>query len=307
MPQQTLAAARSGLLDGLGAVQSGVVSRGQLRMLGIDRWQVRDHVRAGRWRALGSRVVVLHRGELTTVQWRWAAVLHAGSTAALARRSALEAAGLRGWPAGPVHVVVSRGVHVPELAGVVVHESRWVEDAHIDRVASPPRVRVEWAAIDAASAPEARTGCALLAAVVQQRLTTAARLHAALLAAPRAKNRRLLLSVLADIVGGSQALTEIDFARLCRAANLPPPERQVIRTDRYGRRRYLDAEWRLADGSALVVEIDGALHLQAMTYWDDMDRQNELVISGDRVLRFPSATLRLRPDHVVEQLRRALR
>jgi len=305
VPTRTRAAVLPSELREIAEAQSGIVSRRQLRALGVERWHVRDQVRAGRWRVIGSRVVVLHGGELTERQHDWVAVLHAGPTAALARRSALAAAGLRGWPAEAVHVVVAKGVRVPPLPGLVVHQSR--DQGEVDWRRSPPRVRVERAAVDAASATsEPRMGCALMAAVVQQRLTTPARLQVALLTARCARHRRVLLAVLADIEGGAHALSEIDFVALCRRSGLPVPFQQVIRTDRYGKRRYLDALWRLPDGSTLVVEIDGALHLLARTYWDDMDRQNELVLSGDRILRFPSATVRLHAERVAEQLRRAL-
>ena len=304
---ETQSAALPLTLRDLAAAQCAVVSRKQLRDLGIDRWQIRNQIRARRWRLVGSRVVVLNRGELTNHQRRWVAVLHAGPAAALARRSALEAAGLHGWPATATHVVVARGTRVAPLSGVVVHESRGQLEADIDWRKSPPRSRVERAAIDEACAlREPRTACALLAAVVQQRLTTAARLRTTLVTTPRARNRKLLMAVLADIEGGAQALSEIDFVALCRRAGLPPPAQQVVRTDRFGRRRYLDVVWKLPGGRTVVVEIDGAVHLLAATYWDDMARQNELVLSGDIVLRYPSVAIRITQERVIEELRRAL-
>jgi very-short-patch-repair endonuclease len=55
-----------------------------------------------------------------------------------------------------------------------------------------------------------------------------------------------------------------------------------------------------------VVEIDGALHLAQSRWWEDQLRQNEIVLSGALVLRFPSAVVRHEPALVVAQLRRAL-
>jgi hypothetical protein len=40
-------------------------------------------------------------------------------------------------------------------------------------------------------------------------------------------------------------------------------------------------------------------------YWADARRQNELVLGGDHILRFPSVAIRLEPDVVVAQLRAA--
>jgi len=53
-------------------------------------------------------------------------------------------------------------------------------------------------------------------------------------------------------------------------------------------------------------EVDVALHLLARQWWDDQLRQNELVIAGDMVLRFPSVVVRCEQTLVVDQLRRAL-
>jgi very-short-patch-repair endonuclease len=61
------------------------------------------------------------------------------------------------------------------------------------------------------------------------------------------------------------------------------------------------------DGRRVVVEVDGALHLVPRRWWADQLRQNELVLHGDLVLRYPSAVVRCEPALVVDQLRRALR
>jgi hypothetical protein len=134
----------------------------------------------------------------------------------------------------------------------------------------------------------------------------AADLTAALAAAPRVRHRAALVATAADIGMGAHALSEIDFVTLCWRHGLPRPVQQAVRREPSGRRRYLDAEWRLADGRRVVAEVDGALHLVARRWWDDQLRQNELVLTGTLVLRFPSVIVRLEPRLVVGQLRRAL-
>jgi hypothetical protein len=80
-----------------------------------------------------------------------------------------------------------------------------------------------------------------------------------------------------------------------------------MRRDASGRRRYLGATWRRADGRLVVVEIDGALHLMVRRWWDDQLRQNEIVLGADAILlRFPSIVVRTDEHVVVAQLRRAL-
>jgi hypothetical protein len=160
--------------------------------------------------------------------------------------------------------------------------------------------------IAAASLPKPRAACGLLAAVVQQGLARTEQLRVALDAVPKARHRRAMRAALDDIGQGSQSLSEIDFFRLCRTHGLPLPTRQAVRVDPAGRRRYLDVEWRLPDGRVVAVEVDGALHLTARQWVDDQLRQNEVVLGGTLVLRFPSVVVREEPWLVVTQLRRAL-
>ena len=135
---------------------------------------------------------------------------------------------------------------------------------------------------------------------------TAAALRDALEFAPRVRHRHLLLAAVDDIEQGAHALSEIDMARLCRRHGLPEPVRQAVRVEPSGRRRYLDVEWTTQNGRSVVAEIDGALHLAPARWWDDSLRQNELVIAGSVVLRFPTVVLRTDEGLVVDQLRRAL-
>jgi hypothetical protein len=158
-----------------------------------------------------------------------------------------------------------------------------------------------------ATLPTARSACGLLAAGVQQGIIRPDELHEALQRSPRIRRRRLLLLTAADIEQGADALSEIDFVRLCRRFGLPKPKQQRVREDASGRKRYLDVTWVRADGRLVVVEVDGALHLSQERWWPDQLRQNDIVLDDDAiVLRFPSAVARAEPELVAGQLRRAL-
>jgi len=102
---------------------------------------------------------------------------------------------------------------------------------------------------------------AVLAAGVQQRLVRTADLVAVVAGNPRLHRRRIILSTLGDIMGGAEALSEIDFTRLViRAFGLPEPTRQTVRYDSRNRRRWLDAVW---EEARIIVEIDGIHHMDA--------------------------------------------
>lgn len=284
--------------------QDSVVELRQLLNGGLTWSHVTAQVRARRWRRLTESVYVLHNGPLSERQQWWVAALAVGP---LAGRTALVAAGMKGWPSDRVEVIVTRG-STPRLPADVklrVHESRRFDEADVLRSAAPPRLRVERSAIDAAAwTASPRAACGLLASAVQQRMTTAPRLAVALVEAGSIRHAKLIRTVLTDIGGGAQAMTEVDLGRICRRYGLVL-ERQVVRIDRQGRRRYIDARVSAPGGTSVLVEIDGALHLLALTYWADMERGNELVISRERVLRFPSIALRLEEASVGNQLRRA--
>jgi very-short-patch-repair endonuclease len=285
--------------------QAGVLTRRQLRGFGLD-W---DHVEAAssrqRWRTFGRNVVVLHNAPLSAEQRLWVAVLLPGKLCALAGPSAAAAGGLDGFETAQVHIVVPHGTHVAAPPWVKLHESRRFSADDIDPSSAPPRTHIARSIIDAAAwSRSPRRACAILCASVQQRLTTADRLAAELVAAGRVRHVAIMRSVLGDIAGGAHTLAEIDLGKLARRAGLTAPQRQAFRRDPDGGVRYLDAEFALPDGSLLVVEVDGRGHLEVRRWLDDLSRQNEVVIDGRTVLRFASLAIRLGEGKVVDQLRR---
>lgn len=284
----------------------GAHSPAELRRMGCTPGELRSRLAAGRWTRHGLAVVT-HNGPLTRDEQCRVAVLNCGPRAVLASFSAAEELGLTGWERAEVHVLTPGGVRRPELPGIplVLHRAR-VIDADAVLIARRCQ-RIAPALVLAASSFRApRLGCGILAAGVQQRLTTARDLRRALLAAPRLRHLAALRSAVDDIAMGAAALSEIDFVRLCRRHRLPPPTQQAVRVETGGRRRYLDAEWTLPGGRRLVVEVDGAVHLAPRRWFDDQLRQNEIALGGALVLRYPSVVVRTEEPLVVAQLRRAL-
>jgi hypothetical protein len=304
MPPATDLAAVTAQLARLAELQCGVATRVQLMSHGLSREQIETAIRVGRWRGIGRNVVLLHNGALTDEQRSWAAVLLPMKPTALAGLSAAASAGLRGFEPEPVHIVVAHDTRTNMPAWVKIHESRRFSAADIV-AASPPRTSAARSLIDAAAWSRwPRRACAILCAGVQQRLVTADQLGAQLSIAGSIRHAAIMRDVLGDIAGGGHTLAEIDFGSLSTRAGLGAPLRQRTRRDPDGRVRYLDVVLELPDGSELVVEIDGRGHLEVETWTDDFDRQNEVVIDGRTVLRFPSVIVRLNGDRVVDQLRR---
>ena len=99
-------------------------------------------------------------------------------------------------------------------------------------------------------------------------------------------------------------MAELDVARMCRRHGLPRPRRQVRRRDSSGRWRYTDAEWLLPDGRVVVLEVDGAFHMDVTSWADDIERERGLIGTGVLVLRCTSHELRDDDARVVRDLRR---
>jgi very-short-patch-repair endonuclease len=263
---------------------------------------VRAEVKAGRWRLNGPQTVSNQTGPLgRRGQW-WAAVLEIGSRAALDGVTALQAAGLMGFDEPVIHVSMPKSGRPRKWPGARVHETRRRRPTDLVG-AGIPRTRPAVAAVRAALwAASNRQAALVLVMPVQQRLVTADALVEAMNDVKRHRRRRLLLAVLGDLRDGAQSLGELDFARLCRGAGLPEPDRQVLHQHSHGR-VYVDAEW---TAFRLVVEIDGIHHAEAPALIADALRHNELTNNRSVVLRFPVIGLRTEPDRFLRQIRTAL-
>ncbi|GLY21384.1 hypothetical protein [Micromonospora sp. NBRC 101691] len=298
-------------LDWLAFEQSGVLTTAQAAGL-LSEGLVRSRIRTGRWRSICRGVLLTGNGRLTRDQQLWVAVLVAGTGAVLAGATAATEAGVRGLPREPLHVLVpaerraARTVlrRLPiDMAPVRVHRTCVLPAEHL-QVGRPPRTTTARALVDAAGwARDEAQAQQVLAAGCQQRRVLPEELRKVMIALPRAPRRQLVRQTIEDIAGGAEALSELDFVRLCRRYSLPRPDLQRRRTDAAGRTRWLDAYWQ---AYRLHVEIDGAHHMDVHHWTADMRRQNDVWTAGDRILRFPAWLVRTRPAEVAADLRRAL-
>ncbi len=287
----------------LAADQDGIVSRAQLRGLGVNRWLVRTEVTARRWRSHGQQTIAVHTADLDQAADRRRAVLEVGADAALDGVTALLAAGLTGFSESVIHVSVSRGTHPRGTEGTRVHETRRRRPEDVIGT-EPPRVRPQVAAVRAALwAKSDRQAALLLVLTVQQGIATPASIAEAFTTVTRAARRAFLDRIIADLLDGAQALGELDFARMVRARGLPEPSRQVVRQGPKGR-VYLDVYW--AD-RRVAVEIDGIHHATGRAHVEDALRQNHLTLKQDLVLRIPLLGLRLHGEEFMDQVAQALR
>jgi hypothetical protein len=294
-------------IAGILHLQSGVIARFQAREDGLSDADIRRLVRGREWARVHPGVYVDHTGPLTWRQRAWAGVLVAWP-AALCHASAIRAV----WdphamelnPDLPIHVGVDRQRAVRTPPGVVAHRLADFETKVLTHT-SPPRVRLEQAALDvAAEARDDLAAVAGLADLVQARHTTAERLQAALETRSRIARRTLISSVLSDVASGSCSLLEHDFLNLVeRAHGLPRAQRQVRASARGP--VFRDVVYK---AFGLIVELDGRLfHDNARSRDRDLDRDLDAVLESLLTVRLGWGQAHLRPCETAARLGRLLR
>ncbi|WP_134738214.1 hypothetical protein [Nocardioides sp. 503] len=283
--------------------QQGMVARRQLNDRGIDWGHVRNNVAAGRWAERTPRVISTTTGPLAPSQRLWTAVLHAGPRSMLGGLTAAAIHGLEGWPRTEVCVLVDDELSFEPVDGVRFFRTR--RPYELLRCPRPgiPRCHLEpavllWAAYSA----EPRAAHGVLAAVVQQRLTTAGRLVEWVDQLRPLRRSKPFKATLSLIDGGVQSMAELDVRRMCLRFAMPLPLRQRPRADRTGRVRWTDCEWDLPDGSVLVLEVDGSFHMEALEWRADLRRARRITTPTRTILRCSAFELRHEPAEVALDL-----
>jgi hypothetical protein len=220
-----------------------MVSRRQLLAHDLEWERVAAQARAGRWVVRTPRVVSTVTGSLTWEQRAWLAVLHAGPRSMVAALSAAASHGLTGWERDEVSVLVDDELSFEPVDGVRFFRSRRPLDVARSPRPGLPGCQLEpavllWAAYDA----PVRAAHGVIAASVQQRLTTPARLADWIERLAPLRRSRSFSRTVSLVEGGAHSGAELEVDRMCRRHRMPLPVRQVARDDSAGRRRWTDAE-----------------------------------------------------------------
>jgi hypothetical protein len=283
--------------------QHGLVARRQLPAFDLDRFRVRNQIDAGRWVELTPRVISTTTGPLSRHQRLWLGVLHAGPRSMLGGLTAAAVHGLKGWERDDVTVLVDDELNFEPVDGVHFFRSRRPFELlrspkpGITRCQLEPAVLL-WAGYDA----QVRPAHGVIAATVQQRLTTPERLVEWVDMLRPLRRAKPFKRTIGDIAGGAHSGAELDVRRLCRRFRLRPPDRQRIRKDRAGKRRWTDCEWDLPDGWTLVLEVDGAFHIEVRQQGEDFKRARRITTRNRIVVRCSAYELRHETEEVAVDL-----
>ncbi|MEP6629355.1 MAG: type IV toxin-antitoxin system AbiEi family antitoxin domain-containing protein [Lapillicoccus sp.] len=190
------------------AGQFGLLTRAQALRGGVTAKALECHLSSGRWIRVHSGVYLTTPGRDDWDVRSTAAVLWAGSGAALARASAGYAWGLVRAEPPVLDVVIPASRMMESQASVTVSRSRYAR-VRIDAHAWPHRVGAAHTVFDLAGGRSLDRAVTLAARAVDLRLCSTQELVEALSDRPRQPGRRLLLEVLGDVAGGSESAAEV--------------------------------------------------------------------------------------------------
>ncbi|WP_182920361.1 hypothetical protein [Nocardioides cavernaquae] len=301
-------------LEDLLDLQDGVVARRQVIDLhGESDATIRRRLRRREWVIIQPGVYLNHTGTPTWRQRAWAATLYAAPSA-LAGTSALRAAdgpGRRDYSDdGPIRVIVAADRDVRSQPGVEV-ERRESYASIVHQQLSPPRVRIEHAAIDAAAAaPTDMASIGVLSDAIRSRRTTAQGMLKAAESRKRLRRRHLIIGVLADTAAGAASVLEIEYLRRVeRAHGLPSAQRQIRDvTARTGQSRAVvnrDAE---LPELGLIIELDGRIgHSTSAERDAGLERDLDAALTDRSTLRLGWGQAYVRPCSTAAKLAVLLR
>lgn len=274
-----------------------------MRAHGYTDQHIRWQVRARRWAVRSSTVISIFTGELTWLQRCWLGVLHAGPAALIGGIAAANYHGLKHWQRADIAVLVPDNVVLDPLPGITwVRTRRRLETLRDPRFYLPVAQLEPAILIFGAAQRSSRTALGIVAAAIQQRLTSPAEILAWVKRLRPLKRAPLLRASLADFAGGAESVGERDVAQLCRVYGLVTPKRQGARKDAAGRWRYRDCWWQLPEGRVVVLEVDGAFHMDVNHWQADIARDRNLAHPLHTTVRCTTDELRTHPDNIAAAL-----
>jgi hypothetical protein len=298
-------------LSELVAFQRGTLTSRQALVGGLTRDIIQSRVRQGRWQRLHTGVYAVFSGEPGRSAVLWAAVLRAGPGAVPSHHTAAELATLADQPtrmadqpARLIHVTVPIRRRVASIPGVVIHRSDRLDLARHPSL-TPPQTRVEDTVLDLAeSAATLDDAYGWITRALGRRLTTQARLRAAICRRSRLRWRRELTQALTADFEGAHSSLEHRYLRDVERPHALPRGRRQAQARRGTRTEYRDV---LYDEYDVAVELDGRAAHPGDRRWLDIYRDNAAAADGVLTLRYGWVDVTQRPCLVAAQVAEVLR
>jgi very-short-patch-repair endonuclease len=290
----------------LAAQQFGVVSTEQLRATGLSQAAITRRGSAGRLEKALPRIYRLAGYPETWEQKVMATTLWAGGEASASHATAASLWGFDGMAPRTLVTVSSPAPMRRPHRSVEVKKVRVLHNRDRTRRWSIPVTTPSRTLLDLGTVVDHEVLEAALESALRLGLTSLPRLRWQLeVSGGRGVRGTAALRKLVDERGAgyvpTHSVLEARFRRLLKRHRFPQPEQQHVVWRNSGQRAFVDFCY---PELGLVIEVDGfASHGSRISWNEDLRRQNDLVITGLRVLRFTWTDLTDGEDAVVSQLR----
>lgn len=287
------------LIRQLAERQHGVVAHRQLVAAGLSPELIRGRVESGHLLPLHRGVFAVGHGRLTVKGGWMAAVLASGPGAVLSHASAAALWSLRGARGAPE---VTRRSGGATHRGIAVHQTKLLEPVDVAVEARIPVTSIERTLLDLAPRLDDRQLEHVLVGADRSRRLRWQQLMTLIERTPRRPGAGRLRRIARQVdPRAAEALspTEVDFLALCRKAELPIPQVNVLVAG-----HLVDFAW-LRD--RVLVETDSySFHGDRLSFERDHLRTVELEAAGYRVHRATAGMLERSPGRFMRLVARSL-
>jgi very-short-patch-repair endonuclease len=292
------------------ARQHWLVTQQNVTDAGGSPQQARDRLQRGRWQRVDRGVYRLIGAPTPWEQRLLAPILGAGAEATVVASHHAAAAlhGIPGFGRGVPELTATRGYNL-RRPGARIHSNNDLERARIVLVDGIPVTDVSRTILDLGRT----VGDARLLRSIEWGRRTEQTSWSSLVSvlARHARRGRPGIQRLRRVIAANahrEEISDTDFELLLLALltehGLPEP---VLHHNVYEEGRFV-AEVDLAyPDDMIAIEADGGVHLDPDVREQDLPRQNDLVLVGWTVLRFTWKRYTNRPEHIVSEVRAALR
>ena len=285
--------------------QHGVISRRQVISLGMSRAAIHRRTRSSKWDVMLPRVLRLAGAPRTWDQDVMAACLSVRGAAS--HRTAAALWRLDGFSPGVIEVVTTSQPRPPPK-GVLLHRVRTLQQADVVTVRGIPTTTATRTLLDLGAVADATFVEKALDDALRRGLTSLPRLRWALQAGGKGRRGapvlRSLLRERHPHDARMESPLEARLLRLIRRSRLPLPIAQF----EVRRRGHVIARVDLAYPDAkLAIEADGYRYHSGKTAWHrDLERRNQLMGLGWRILHVTWDDLRRHPKRIIDEVEQAL-
>jgi Transcriptional regulator, AbiEi antitoxin/Protein of unknown function (DUF559) len=287
--------------------QLGLLTRQQIRSLGLSDMAIQRRVASGRWVRVQPGVFAIGGGAASEDRDLLAACLAADRVVTVSHRAAAVRLGLTKLAPAPREISVDRERGL-RLRGITLHRSRDLTPDHITRVGPLPMTTPARTLVDLGQVTAWYHVRDLLELLIARHLITANQAHAALeLHSRRGRNGcgalRRVLEQRALLDRPTDSILESAFADVAAAFGLPRPIHQY-EVSVAGSSRYIDFAY---PELMVAIEVDGfETHATLAGFVDDRVRGNDLALLGWTVLHFTWHQVIHQPSYVAHVVKRAL-